>query len=628
MPVDVERYDNLWWNSDKGKVFENLFQQVVEIVTRQGATYDRFVKLEASYDPNNLAVANAFAEPIAQDITENVIASNVDTVTAEIAATDVGTVVQTTGGQWSEQRLAKHLTWYGEELSALYDVNGLAAEGARSGAKKGSGFVFVTLDQWRMIHVDRVAPDDVVVDELETRYGERPRHLVRRKNNVSKEQLKAEFPKCAEQIDEAGGGRGRDYLRRGGYLVSRSRELVECEAWFLPIGRKGGTGYKPGRHVRCIDGCDLLDEEWDKDHFPCEKYDWTPREGGYFGISLAERIWGHQRVVNKRHWQADRIIDQHASPTRWFRMPDANLMVQTHDLLGQYGIVKADYPQLDVPQPVSPQIFEHMDMMSQKAFRESGVSQMAAQAMKPAGLDSGAALRAYHDHTSARFSLQEEAYEDFVVGIMFLLYEACKELGDAAPKLLQGTKWGDRDIDWSKVDLRWLRVNLKARSTLNDSEAGREQQVLEWAQAGVITMDEFRRLVGHPDLEREMSLYTAAEEHVEWCIEQIADGVDIVPEPFANLKMLVWKGQMQYLNWTTAKAPERVLEELRAFVAIAAYQAGQAEGLVANGNAGAAADPTQQPGVPGTPPMAPAPSAGPATAALSPQAMQLVAGTG
>ena len=335
-------------------------------------------------------------------------------------------------------------------------------------------------------------------------------------------------------------------------------------------------------------------------------------------------------MVNKRHWQADKIIDQHAMPTRWVRIADAKLAVQTHDVIGNYGVVKADYPQLDVPSPVSPQIFEHMQMMSQKAFQETGTSQMAAQAMKPAGLDSGAALRAYHDHTSARFSLQEEAYERFVVFVMLLIFDLCKELGADAPKLLDGTRWDGREIDWAKVDMDWLRVHLVAKSTLGDTPAGRQQTVLEWAQAGIISQDSARRLIDHPDLEREMSLYTAAIEHVEWCIEQIADGIDLVPEPFANLEAIVWKGQMQYLNWVTAKAPERVLEELRTFTVTAAYMLAQKNGLVANGNA------AQAPGMPGAapgldggapPPPLPggAPTNAPAVSAIAPATMQAMA---
>jgi hypothetical protein len=545
-------------------------------------------------------------------------------------------VVQTKGGEWSAQRRARHLTWYAQGLSATYGVNTIAMRSAKAGAKKGSGFCFVTPDQWGQPQVEYVMPDDVVVDELECRYGEPPRWLARRKSNVSKERLIAEFPDRAEDIARAAAGRARDYLRRGGYNTNRSRECVEVEAWFLPIGKRGGKGYKPGRHVRSIDGCDLVDEPYHKKHFPVEKYDWTPRDGAYFGISLAERIWGHQRVVNKRHWQADRIIDQNASPTRWIRPVDSKIATMTHEQLGQFGIVKGDIPTLEVPSPVSPQIFEHLDMMSQKAFQESGVSRMAAQAMKPAGLDSGAALRAYHDHTTQRFSLQEEAYERFVLGVIWLLIDLCKDLGDRAPKVLEGTRFADRAIDWEHVDMAALRVQLAAKSTLDNSPSGREQTVLEWAQAGIISQDSARRMLEHPDLEREMSLYTAALEHVEWCIEQIADGKVLVPEPFANAEMITWRGQMQYLNWVTDGAPEDVLEELRRFVVTAAWQVAQKNGLVPqNANMGAAAGAVAAPGAPGPqlppgpgsmPQLPGAPPAGPQPmAALSNQSMQVVA---
>jgi hypothetical protein len=139
-----------------------------------------------------------------------------------------------------------------------------------------------------------------------------------------------------------------------------------------------------------------------------------------------------------------------------------------------------------------------------------------------------------------------------------------------------------------------------------------------------------------------MSLYTAAIENVEYCLEEIADGNIVMPEPFMNLKLLVWRAQQEYLNWSADGAPETVLENLRALIVQAAWMSKQADG---GGQIGPdmsmeEAPPPQpmgaampmMPGMPmpgGMPPLPTAPPMmPPPQAAFSPQAMSLVPGVG
>jgi hypothetical protein len=86
----------------------------------------------------------------------------------------------------------------------------------------------------------------------------------------------------------------------------------------------------------------------------------------------------------------------------------------------------------------------------------------------------------------------------------------------------------------------------RAASNLGRTPSGRIQFVIELAQAGIISTDSTRRLLKHPDLESELSLYTAALENVEHCLDEIADGRTVMPEPMMNLDMAVWRGQ-----WST-----------------------------------------------------------------------------
>lgn len=256
---------------------------------------------------------------------------------------------------------------------------------------------------------------------------------------------------------------------------------------------------------------------------------------------------------------------------------------------------------------------------------EFGHSSMATHAAKPTGVDSGAAIREWRDATTQRFATQEKAFEELCLDVDWLILDACKDLGKKAPVIMKSSRWGTKKITWEKVDMGDVKVQSVAASTLPRTPAGRSQLVMEWAQAGVITMDETRRLMQHPDLEKELSLYTAAIEAIEEQIEGIADGHIVVPEPFDNLKLAAHRGQNTYLLWRPAGAPERILEALRQYTVNAHYIDKMQAPANANAAPGMSAGAPMDPSMPVDPAMLQGgqPPAQPGVAALSPQAMML-----
>jgi hypothetical protein len=568
------QHNDPWWKAKKGEVHTRVMDHVAEVERVQISIYDRFVKLAALYDPIDPDAASGAQQA---QITENVIASNIDTVHAAIAANEVRARFMTDDGDWSTQRTARHLEWYAEGLAKLLDVHQATRKGFKAGALKGTGITKVYVDAFNRIRVEPTLADDIVVDEAEVRAGA-PRQMQQRLI-VDSEVLKASFPGNDEAIDAASKagdsfGSGRFWAN---YRPLRHGEVVCVESWYLPIGVEDMDGYQVGRRTITIDGADLLDEDWSKPFFPFAVFRWTEKTVGWYGIGLAERITGHQRAINKMNWQVDRQLDQHAVPTTYVRMADAGLAVKTTNRAGSIAVYKSDVPVTVIPQAVSPETYRRREDVKNSAFEESGVSRMAAQSMKPAGLDSGVALREYRDQTTQRFSQQEKAFERFYLDTIMLVLDCAKDLDKDAPIIVRKSKHGPKKIPWSKVDMGEVRVQIVAASTLSKTPAGRIQTVMEMAAAGVVSLDESRRLTEHPDLESAMSLYTAAIEDAERCIEEILDGATLTPEPYQNLKILIWRGQMHYLKARDDGAPEDVLENLRQFIVQAAYIHGLAE---------------------------------------------------
>jgi hypothetical protein len=416
-----------WDKADKGQVHQVLIQHVQRIEREQSDMYDRFIKLARLYDPNSDR-DNSSSDKLG-NVTENVCASNVDTVCAAIAATDVRSRFMTDGANWAMQRIARHLEWYAAEVSADLGVAAKCRKAFKSSPIKGTALNKVYIDSFDRVCVEPTRADDIIVDESDLRPDGRERELHQRMMCTA-EDLIAEFPDKEDAINRAA-QKGRGLTRMwADYRPVPQGRVVVLETWKPPIGVKGRKGYKPGRHMKVIDGEDLLDETWEEDFCPFAKMVWSEKEDGWFGISGLERIAGHQRVINKGNWQTDRLIDQFAVPTTYVDMANASIAVKATNRLGTIAVTKNGFiPKTMHPPAVSPEVYKRTADMKNSAFEEFGVSRLAAQSAKPAGIDSGIALREYRDQTTQRFSLQEKAFEKFVLDTMLLMLWCCKKLG-------------------------------------------------------------------------------------------------------------------------------------------------------------------------------------------------------
>lgn len=562
--------DRVWWEAEEGQVHKLLLPYVQEIDQRQIDHVDRFALLDALYDPNGQAAQQADAKWRAEigRMTENVIASNVDTVRSAVATTEVRARFLTDGASWSAARRATLMERYVEELGKLLDVAEACRVAFFDCALKGTGVVKVYADQDDQICVEPVMIDNIVVDDGECANGASPRQMHYRQVDCDRDVLIHQFPERETEILRAKGSSSwRQTLARWRSPLSNNRnDVAVVESWRLPMGTPESDNYRPGRHVICVEGCDLLDEEWGKAFFPFASMRWGLRRSSWYGISLAERIIGHQRVLNKRGWHMERVLDRLAVPTTFVSVADQNLRVQSH-AIGNVVALKGAPPQTIVPSVIGPELQADRAYAKNSAFEETGVSRMAATSSKPAGLDSGVALREWRDMGTDRFSLQEKGFERLYLDVVMLILDACKDLGPNAPRMSKRSRWAPRKIGWKDVDLSDLRVQISASSTIPRTSAGREQAVMEFTQAGIFTLDEARSLLKHPDVDKTLSLYTSVREAIEEDLEGIELGFPVAPEPFLNLELASRLAHARYLvDRQYDDIPEEVLEGIRTYI--------------------------------------------------------------
>lgn len=602
-----------WWQAEKGKVSRKVLEHVQNVERAQSDIYERFLRLAFLYNPNG-RTSSIEDRPSDSRVTENVVASNVDTVHAAIAATDVRARFMTDDGDFDDIRRSRHLEWYGNGLAKKLQAPAKGRRAFKDAALKGTGAVKVWIEGTD-IRCERLLIDNIVVDEAECREGSMPRQMHYREI-VTVEEAKARFPGSENAVAiEAAIGKGDLNNDRywADYRPIDRNEVVLVESWFLPIGIKGTKSYVKGRHTIVLDGYDLLDETWEESHFPIVWVYWSEPDSGWYGISLAERIAGMQRQLNKMNLQEDLLIDRYAFPTTYYHVGDAHLQAKTMSKLGTEAMYKVAVPTTVFPPAGSPDLSRRHAEVRQASYHESGVSELAARAAKPAGFDSGAALREYRDASAQRFAQQEKRYEYFQLQIIERLIWCAKKLGRSAPEVVRRSRYGARKFKWADVDMGAVAVQIQAASDISQTPAGRRALAMEWAQAGVISKDDALALskpLGSVDVERTISLYTASQEHIDTMLEDALDGMQITPEPYMNLKMAVWRGQMRLQQAEDDGAPEDILESLRQFTDTAAWMVAQASAPAQPMDATMGGDPmaADSAGLPPTEAMAQAPA--------------------
>jgi len=494
-------------------------------------------------------------------LTYNVVQSAADTVTAKMAKNKPRPMFLTSGGDYRAQRKARKLNQYCDGLFYENRTRRLGPVIFRDAAILGDGIVKVFEKNGRVKH-ERVMATELWVDELEAFYGEpRQMHQVR---NVDRRVLAASFKSKKADIFRASLANQSTPT----WQQSTSDLVTVRESWHLP----SGPDAKDGRHVITIHDTVLLDESWDKPYFPFARFRWCPRLWGFWSQGLAEEIQSIQLEINKLLWVLQRSY--HLAGSFKILMDKGSKIVTEH-LNNDIGAVikySGSPPQYVVPPVVPVEIYQHLANLIQRAFEIAGISMLSAVSKKPAGLNSGKALREYNDIESDRFMTIGQAYEEFHLDLARLSIAVARDIAKENGGDLEVSAPGNRyvtRVKWEDVDLEEDQYVMQAFpvSSLPHEPAGRMQTVTEMVQAGWLTQRQGKRLLEFPDLEAVEGLQSAAEDFLMDKLDKMVDkGEAYTPEPYDDLQLALELGLEYYQRGKLQGLEEERLDMLRVFV--------------------------------------------------------------
>lgn len=563
----------------------------------------------------------------------NLVQSVVDTVHAKVAKNKVRTQYLTEGGSFEEQQQAKKVTKAADGLDYEADLATKEKIVARDSEVFGTGVLHV-FERDSRVQVERVLPDEILIDEVEAIYGE-PRQMFREKwvmRDVLTEWATTELEAPKATLD---------LLKQAGKMDGSSDGsdaadmVLVVEAWHL----RSGPNADDGLHVICVDNVVLVDEDFEEHDFfgpgfPFEFVHYCRRLVGFWAQGVAERLTPIQYDLNKTFIKIENALDN-AGVTRVLKRRTAqipNEHIRNRNMKG-IDIIDVDNP-TDVtvvaPNVVSPELWQHAETQIRRGFEQEGVSMLDAASKKPAGIDSGKGLRDFNDITSDRhvpFAQElERAHVSLTKKMLALAKKIAERPAEKGSEKKAGYKVrmpGKRKVE--VIDLADLKLHEDGgimkpfpTSALPLTPGAKRQEVMEWMQGGLMgnpqspeTIAAARRLLDFPDLEADTNLETAEIEDIDDTITKMLEhGEFLTPEPWQNLMLGIKRMQRAYLRARIDGAPDDRLQLLRDWI-------DQAEDML-NGPAEAVAKsaPVPAPGMapgmpPAPPPGAPAPAGPP-----------------
>ena len=300
---------------------------------------------------------------------------------------------------------------------------------------------------------------------------------------------------------------------------------------------------------------------------------------GAWGQGIPEQLMGTQSNINKLMITIDESINIIGVPKVF--VEEGSKVVNSHldSRIGTIVKFRGTKPIYETPPCVAPELYNRLDKLIEYAYRQCGVSALSASAQKPAGLDSGEAIRSYDNLQSDRFASLSKRYEQYYVDVAYQIIDLAKDICEREGKYqtVYPCKDGTKKIDLPSMDLIKddFVIQCFTVSSLPKDPSGRLQKVTEMIQSGMITVVEGRRLLDFPDLDADQKLAGAAEERVLQQLDNIIEEGDYSPpNSFTDLSIANQR-VVQYINlYAQCKLDEDKMQMLRDyFIAIQTLKA-------------------------------------------------------
>jgi hypothetical protein len=507
----------------------------------------------------------------------NVIQSVTDTLTAKIGKNRPLPTLLTNRGDWEARQAAMDLSSWIEGSfyeARVYDTLPLIF---RDAAIFGTGIIHPFRSHGKVC-AERVYPSEILVDPVDSMYGD-PRILYRVKM-IEKNVLAKAFPRFAETIELA----PENIIDRPTQTDQNTRMVEVVEAWHLPSSPEA----EDGKHIIAVEGAQLNpgDDEWTREDFPFVFFHWSRPVVGFWGVGASERLTSIQLEINRILAVIQDSFRLLAKPTVY--VEEGSKIVKQHLTNEVANIVtyRGNPPVVSSPQTVHPEVFRQLDWYVERAYAQEGANEMAAAALKPAGIESGKGLRVLEDQFSDRFMTLSRQLEEACTELSRKFIAEAKAAIESGEELdgvvMSRNRRAPRKVDFHDIELSEDAYVIQTFpiSNLSTTPAARMEDIQDLMGAGLLDPTIGRRLLDFPDLDAEDSIDFAPIDYVDWRIEKILKEGEAgyeSPNGIQDLNLTILRCQKVWQRESINGAPEDRLALLEQYLMEAVQMKQEAE---------------------------------------------------
>lgn len=554
-----------WWDAKTDhQMAQDLYDVARALENDQGDRYERYrdhLRLYGGVEYAGLRPGEFSPVDPRDRVSINVVQSTADTYVAKIVKNQVSVRFETDNASYDDRKKAQKLSAACPGLLEMMEARKLAPKTEADTAIVGTGIAVVRRCKTH-VTAERVMPWELLIDDVDGYYG-RPRnaYLCR---YVEKDVLLAKYGKTPELKRLIQNAEKASQTRWGYSVSSYTEPVMVIEAWHL------GTDGQPGVHCIAIQEAMLeCDKKWMRSRLPIVARRWQEPPIGWHGIGIAERLFGIQIEINKLLW---RIQQAHKHFARTFVVLDEASGIPKAHITNDMAAILVNHggtaPQVMAPPTFPQDVYLHLQWLIRQAYEEIGISQLSATSKKPGGLESGIALREYHDIETERFAQQGMRYEDWHVDLIYAALEEIEHGGEVTIRVRDQSEYTIKPEDAKAARERYT-IRAFPTSALPQSPAGRLQHVVDIANTGWIDPDDALDLLGWPDLDDFRSERSAQRDLLRMKIGNLLEGKPFAenrPEPIDNLEQAMLLVPKWYARARVEGCPADRLQNIRNFL--------------------------------------------------------------
>lgn len=533
-----------WWTVDNEEVYTHMIQMIHLIDENQSERKWDNLTHGKLYQDHPLVTKGRRKQ---SSVTYNVIKACIDTLVAKIGQNKPRPRVLTEKGDYAQQQKAKNLTKYLDGILNCTGAYRLGPSIFKDGGIFGTGALKIFTEK-NEVKTERVLITEILVDDLEGAYGD-PKSMYQ-KRVVSRNLLKQQFPAHAGLIDEAAPDE----------ISNRKQKTVDLIAVY-----EGWHIGPDGKHAIVIETGTLLCEDWKFDCFPFAFFRYNNSIASFYGNGIAEELKGTQTEINKILRDIQKAQNLIAVPRVWAEYNSKVVATHLNNEIGGVIKYKGQKPTTETATAMNNEIYTHVKWLIQSSFEKVGLSQLTATSKKPAGLDSGRAIREFRDTESERFTSLTRQYEEFFEDVAAIVIKMSKDLYKSGSDMKVSTESRDfiETIKWSEVNMDEEKFVLRIQSSslFPTQPAARLQKVEELVRAGWISKESAIGMLDFPDVAAWTTLETAGEEYTAKIIHDIlSSGKYTPPEPEILPERAINYARKAYLEARRTGVPEERTE--------------------------------------------------------------------